>query len=121
MKITEAKRDSIVSKLKQDIDAANAYYEDTVEPTVMERYAIFKADKGYYRKMFPRLSQCCEIVSTDVQDTIESTMPVLIFQSTHPRRVRLPIRRKSGCATNNFNPRTHEGCDVISVRPISCA
>ena len=44
----------------------------------MERYAIFKADKGYYRKMFPRLSQRCEIVSTDVQDTIESTMPVLM-------------------------------------------
>ena len=78
MKITEAKRDSIVSKLKQDIDAANAYYEDTVEPAVMERYAIFKADKEYYRKMFPRLSQRCEIVSTDVQDTIESTMPVLM-------------------------------------------
>lgn len=78
MKITEAKRDSIVSKLKQDIDAANAYYEDTVEPAVMERYAIFQADKEYYRKMFPRLSKRCEIVSTDVQDTIESTMPVLM-------------------------------------------
>lgn len=78
MKITDAKRDSIIGKLKQDIDAANAYYEDTVEPAVMERYAIFQADKGYYRKMFPRLSKRCEIVSTDVQDTIESTMPVLM-------------------------------------------
>lgn len=78
MKITDAKRDSIIGKLKQDIDAANAYYEDTVEPAVMERYAIFQADKGYYRRMFPRLSKRCEIVSTDVQDTIESTMPVLM-------------------------------------------
>ena len=78
MKITDAKRDSIIGKLKQDIDAANAYYEDTVEPAVMERYAIFQADKDYYRKMFPRLSKRCEIVSTDVQDTIESTMPVLM-------------------------------------------
>lgn len=78
MKITDAKRDSIIGKLKQDIDAANAYYEDTVEPAVMERYAIFQADKDYYRRMFPRLSKRCEIVSTDVQDTIESTMPVLM-------------------------------------------
>jgi hypothetical protein len=78
LKISEDKRDTIIAKLKQDIDAANAYYEETIEPAVMERYAIFHADKDYYRKMFPRLSKRCEITSTDVQDTIESTMPVLM-------------------------------------------
>ena len=36
----------------------------------------------------------------------------LIFQSTHPRGVRLPCCQR--CAqTDNFNPRTHVGCDII--------
>ena len=30
--ISDTKREEIVSKLQQDIDAANAYYEETVEP-----------------------------------------------------------------------------------------
>lgn len=78
MKLSEEKRAEIVAKLKQDIDAANSYYEEKVEPAVMERYAVYHADKAYYRQMFPRLSRRSELVSTDVQDMIESTMPVLM-------------------------------------------
>ena len=76
--ISDTKRDEIVSKLQQDIDAANAYYEETVEPKIIERYQIYNADKAFYAKMFPKLSKRCELVSTDVQDTIESTMPSLM-------------------------------------------
>lgn len=76
--ISDAKREEIVSKLKQDIDAANAYYEERIEPKIIERYDIYRADKDFYRKMFPKLSKRCEITSTDVQDTIESTMPSLM-------------------------------------------
>ena len=61
------------------------------------------------------------------------------FQSTHPRGVRLCIRRNVVCASvisihaptrgatfsinysmsniNNFNPRTHEGCDLQFLHP----
>ena len=78
MKISDTKRDEIVSKLQQDIDAANAYYEETVEPKIIERYQIYNADKSFYAKMFPKLSKRCELVSTDVQDTIESTMPSMM-------------------------------------------
>ena len=76
--ISDTKREEIVSKLQQDIDAANAYYEETVEPKIIERYQIYNADKAFYAKMFPKLSKRCELVSTDVQDTIESTMPSLM-------------------------------------------
>jgi hypothetical protein len=76
--ISDTKRDEIVSKLQQDIDAANAYYEETVEPKIIERYQIYNADKSFYAKMFPKLSKRCELVSTDVQDTIESTMPSMM-------------------------------------------
>ena len=44
-----------------------------------------------------------------------------MFQSTHPRRVRRCSRspwQAGGC----FNPRTHEGCDVVSALPdLICA
>jgi len=76
--ISDTKREEIVSKLQQDIDAANAYYEETVEPKIIERYQIYNADKSFYAKMFPKLSKRCELVSTDVQDTIESTMPSMM-------------------------------------------
>lgn len=77
-KISDSKREEIVNKLQQDIDAANAYYEKEIEPNVIERYKIYKADKSFYEKMFPKLSKRCSIVSTDVQDTIESTMPSMM-------------------------------------------
>ena len=40
------------------------------------------------------------------------------FQSTHPRGVRLYIRRRT-IYRSSFNPRTHEGCDSISAEELS--
>lgn len=77
-KISEAKHEEIVNKLQMDIEAANAYYEGTIEPVIVERYAIYKADPAFYKKMFPALSKRSSITSTDVQDTIESTMPSMM-------------------------------------------
>ena len=37
---------------------------------------------------------------------------IILFQSTHPRRVRLSTRCSNG-VDENFNPRTREGCDEI--------
>ena len=39
-------------------------------------------------------------------------MPIMLFQSTHPRGVR-PSERHSKHLPQGFNPRTHEGCDVL--------
>ena len=36
----------------------------------------------------------------------------LLFQSTHPRRVRPRSARRSA-SRGSFNPRTHEGCDSV--------
>lgn len=77
-RISDTKRDAIVAKLELDIEAADNYYEKTIEPLVMERYDIYNASKRYYQKKFPKLSQRCDITSTDIQDTIESTMPSLM-------------------------------------------
>jgi len=85
IKLSDAKRDELISKLRQDIEASNAYYEQEVEPKVIERYRIYNADKHYYEQMFPSLSKKCSLVSTDVHDTISSVMPSLMktfFQSS---------------------------------------
>lgn len=76
--VEDNRKTAILSKLQQDIDAADDYYTKTIEPLVIERYEIYGADKDYYRRKYPRLSKRCDIVSTDVQDTIESTMPALM-------------------------------------------
>ena len=39
---------------------------------------------------------------------------VILFQSTHPRRVRLFFLLKT-LYTHSFNPRTHAGCDFASM------
>ena len=75
MKLSDTKKELIISKLQQDIDAANRYYQETIEPDVIERYDIYHAQPEYYRKKFPKLSKVSDLVSTDVADTIESTMP----------------------------------------------
>ena len=37
---------------------------------------------------------------------------ITMFQSTHPRGVR-PTTTQSWCLPSSFNPRTHEGCDIV--------
>ena len=78
MEISQAKKEIIISKLQQDIEAANAYYESEIEPKIMERYQIYKSDKGFYNKMFPILSKRCTLATTDVHDTISSIMPSIM-------------------------------------------
>ncbi|WP_196606603.1 hypothetical protein [Pectinatus frisingensis] len=77
-KISSSKRDEIVNKLQQDIDAANQYYGEEIEPKILKRYAIYHSDEDFYKKMFPKLSERCSIRSTDAQDTISSIMPSLM-------------------------------------------
>ena len=77
-KLSDSQKELIVSKLQQDIDAANRYYQDVIEPKIIERYDIYKASVDYYAKKFPKLSKRSDVVSTDVADTIESTMPAMM-------------------------------------------
>lgn len=77
-KVSARKKDSIVAKLKYDIQRANDYYTRVIEPEIMERYDIFYADRKYYQKMFPNLSKRSGITSSDVADTIDGVMPSLM-------------------------------------------
>ena len=58
---------TVVRYVQNDIKRAEAYQGSVIERTVKERYAIYYADKEYYRNKFP-----------DVADTIEWALPSLM-------------------------------------------
>ena len=57
----------------------------------------------------PRTREGCDRPSQ------RSPLSVRVFQSTHPRGVRPPIRASVTGMTRCFNPRTREGCDYIGI------
>lgn len=69
---------TVVRYVQNDIKRAEAYQGSVIERTVKERYAIYYADKEYYRNKFPILSKTSDLVSTDVADTIEWALPSLM-------------------------------------------
>lgn len=69
---------TVVRYVQNDIKRAEAYQGSVIESTVKERYAIYYADKEYYRNKFPILSKTSDLVSTDVADTIEWALPSLM-------------------------------------------
>ena len=69
---------TVVRYVQNDIKRAEAYQGSVIERTVKERYAIYYADKAYYRNKFPILSKTSDLVSTDVADTIEWALPSLM-------------------------------------------
>ena len=83
-----------------------------------------------YSSFNPRTHAGCDIIASAIEADCE-------FQSTHPRRVRpkraadklladvsihAPTQGATGCRSSagrcstSFNPRTHAGCDLQSVR-----
>ena len=69
---------TVVRYVQNDIKRAEAYQGSVIERTVKERYAIYYADKEYYRNKFPILSKTSDLVSTDVADTIDWALPSLM-------------------------------------------
>lgn len=61
----------IERSVEMDIQASEAYYQNTIEPSIIERWQIYKADKDYYEEKFPKLSQKTDLVSFDFYSIVE--------------------------------------------------
>lgn len=61
----------IKSSVEWDIQQADSYYENTIEPSVIERWQVYKADKDYYAEKFAKLSQKTDLVSYDFYSVVE--------------------------------------------------
>lgn len=50
-------RERVESVVLADLARANAFFEETVEPKLLERRDVYLASKGFYEKKFPELSK----------------------------------------------------------------
>ena len=68
----------IMTAYKAGRDVADQYYRATVEPALIRRYDVYRADKDHYKGKFPHLSEDSSWVSRDVKTTIDWIMPSLM-------------------------------------------
>ncbi|BAI69006.1 putative portal protein [Hydrogenobacter thermophilus TK-6] len=76
MKIKDEEK--ILSYVLADIQNAENFYQQVIEPKLIERYQLYNADPEYYAQKFPKLFQRSKITLTDIADTIEWAMPSLM-------------------------------------------
>ncbi|MDR3563271.1 MAG: poly(3-hydroxybutyrate) depolymerase [Negativicutes bacterium] len=74
----DTKNEELLARLTGDIEAANRHYESDIEPLILERSRVYHGDKEYYRQKYPDLSEVSDLVSTDLADIIEWSMPSLM-------------------------------------------
>lgn len=78
MKLGKRQRERVRSIVLRDIERANDYYEQKVEPLLRERYDVYEASKDYYKKKFPKLSQQTDLVSYDMWSTVQWAIPPIM-------------------------------------------
>ncbi|MBQ9526893.1 MAG: hypothetical protein IJR68_04715 [Fretibacterium sp.] len=61
-----------------DIQRANAFFGEKVEPVLRIRHQLYEADKDYYRKRFPRISQESDFVSYDFWSMVQWAIPAVM-------------------------------------------
>lgn len=76
LKQTEVEK--IMAAAKEGFTVAKNYYTKTVEPAIRQRTQIYNADKEYYKKKFPRLSERTDWRSRDVQTAADWIKPGLM-------------------------------------------
>ena len=76
--ISEEKLDEIRENVKREIDRADAYYEEEIEPEVIRRHKVYEGDSEYYRRKFPHLTNISDVTASDFHDTVEWAIPSLI-------------------------------------------
>ena len=78
MKLGKRQRERVRSIVLRDIERANDYYEQKVEPILRERYDVYEASKDYYEKKFPKLSKQTDLVSYDMWSTVQWAIPPIM-------------------------------------------
>lgn len=69
--VTEAQKEKIMKAFKNCRDIADSHYTSVVEDAIRHRREVYEADVGYYKRMFPRLSETSNWVSKDVKTAVQ--------------------------------------------------
>lgn len=70
--------DKIMAAVKNGREIAKTYYEGTVEPALIKRQKLRRADKLLYKKKFPNLTEYSKFISMDFNNTVEWIKPSLV-------------------------------------------
>jgi hypothetical protein len=74
----EQQDEMLLERLKIDIEEANRHFENEIEPMLLTRNKVYTGDKDYYKQIYPDLSEVSDLVTTDLADIIEWSMPSLM-------------------------------------------
>ena len=75
--ISEEKLEEIRLNVEREIDRADNYYEEEIEPEVIRRHKVYEGDKQYYKSKFPKLTNISDVTASDFHDTVEWALPSL--------------------------------------------
>lgn len=78
MKLGKRQRERVRSIVLRDIERANDYYEQKVEPILNGRYDVYEASKDFYSSKFPKLSEQTDLVSYDMWSTVQWAIPPIM-------------------------------------------
>jgi len=76
--INQETKDKLMGYVVSDIEAAELYYEEHIEPAALRRLQRFMSDKDYYKGIFPKLSERSNFTMSDVADTVYWALPSLM-------------------------------------------
>lgn len=76
--ISEEKLEEIRENIKREIDRADHYYQEEIEPEVIRRHKVYESDAKYYKDKFPNLTNISDVTASDFHDTVEWAIPSLI-------------------------------------------
>ena len=78
MKLSKKERARVLSITLSDIEKADAFFEEKIEPMLSARHDVYVASKEMYEKKFPKLSKQTDMVSYDMWSTVQwAKAPIL--------------------------------------------
>ena len=69
--------DELLEAIAADKDEAERYFEENIADNVVLRYQLLRSSQDYYGKKFRKLSELCDMTSSDIRDAVEWIMPSL--------------------------------------------
>lgn len=78
MRLSQKRKEELVSFLQERIKTAEEYYREHIEPEILTAYRRYKGDEDFYREKLGRLGELSKVTSSDISDKIEWAMPSLM-------------------------------------------
>ena len=75
---TQPDKEKLKKIVLNDIQKANNFFNSKVEPILRIRHQVYEADREYYKKRFPEMSEQSDFVSYDFWSIVQWAIPVIM-------------------------------------------